>query len=80
MMQRDNFAKRFGYSNRTLKCDFIDNPSDHTWDDPKMFFLFEAAVPAFLILVCYVCILFHAYGSRTLRTLNETGLVAQILL
>ena len=78
MMQKDNFAKRFGYDNRTLKCNFIANSSDYIWDDPKMFFIFEAAVPAFLILVCYACILFQVYGRRTLKALNETGLVAQI--
>ena len=80
MMQKDSFAKRFGYSNRTLKCDFIDNPFDDIWDDPRILSVFAAVIPAFIILICYVCILFQAYGNRTVKTLNKTGLVAQILL
>ena len=78
MMQKDEFFKTFGYNNRTIKCDFID-PSEDIWNVRTMFFLFEAAVPASLILICYACILYQVYRSKILKTLNETGLVAQIL-
>ena len=85
MMQKEKDYIKPGYYNQFnyFNCDFI-APSDDILNVRNMFFLFEVVVSTvvvpFVILVCYAFILFQVYRSRTFNILNETGLVAQILL
>ena len=58
----ENFFGKFGYNEYTLKCDFIIKGDNH-FNVRMMFFVVEALVPTFLIVICYLAIIYQIYSS-----------------